>query len=271
MILDEILANKRAEVAARAERRPEQEIAVQAEKSPPPRDFLGALRRPGVSIIAEIKRQSPVKGALRLDMDAPTMAATYAGAGASCISVLTDEKYFKGSDADLVAVRQAVSVPILRKDFVVSSYQIHEARALGADAVLLIVLALTPAEIRDLAALAASLGMAALVEVHTEDELQVALDCGATLLGINNRDLTRMVTDLKTTFHLRSMVPSDVTLISESGIRTADDIARLAEARVDGALIGESLVTAPDASVLLRDMLAAGRVSSATTSGPIPA
>ena len=270
MILDEILVNKRAEVTARVERRPEREVAARAEASPPPRDFLGALRAPGLSIIAEIKRHSPAKGALRLDMDAPTMATTYAQAGASCISVLTDEKYFKGSDADLVAVRQAIDVPVLRKDFVVSSYQVYEARALGADAVLLIVAALTPAEVRDLSVLAASLGMAALVEVHTEHELQVALDRGVMLLGINNRDLTRMVTDLETTFRLLSLVPPDVTLISESGIRTAEDIARLASAGVDGALIGESLVTAPDASVLLRDMLAAGRARP-TATGRVPA
>jgi indole-3-glycerol phosphate synthase len=190
------------------------------------------------------------------------MAATYAGAGASCISVLTDEKYFKGSDADLVAVRQRVDVPVLRKDFVVSSYQIHEARELGADAVLLIVLALTRDEIVECSKLAASYGMAALVEVHTEDELKIAIECGASLIGINNRDLTRMVTDLQTTVKLRPLVPAGVTLISESGIRTPDDIAMLRDLGVDGALIGESLVTAPDAGVLLGEMLAAGRAVS---------
>jgi indole-3-glycerol phosphate synthase len=256
MILDEILANKRAEVAARWKHESEASVANRALAVPPARNFLGALQRPGVSIISEIKRQSPAKGALRLDMDAPTMAATYAAAGASCISVLTDEKYFKGSDADLVAVRERLEVPVLRKDFVVSSYQVYEARTLGADAVLLIVLALTPAEIVDLAALAHSLGMAALVEVHTEDELRIAV--GASLIGINNRDLTRMVTDLETTVRLRPLVPPGVTLISESGIRTPDDIAMLRDLGVDGALIGESLVTAPDAGVLLGEMLAAG-------------
>ena len=143
MILDEILANKRAEVAARRAHEPEERVAERALSAPPARDFLAAFQRPGVSIISEIKRQSPAKGALRLDMDAPTMAATYAGAGAACISVLTDEKYFKGSDNDLVAVRQRVDVPVLRKDFVVSSYQVHEARKLGADAVLLIVLTIS--------------------------------------------------------------------------------------------------------------------------------
>ncbi len=259
MILDEILANKREEVADRRAREPEERVAQRALSAPPARDFLAAFQRPGVSIISEIKRQSPAKGALRLDMDAPTMAATYASAGAACISVLTDEKYFKGSDNDLVAVRQRVDVPVLRKDFVVSSYQVHEARKLGADAVLLIVLALTPQEIVEYSKLAASLGMAALVEIHTEDELRIAVECGATLIGINNRDLTRMVTDLETTVKLRPLVPPGVTLISESGIRTPDDIAMLRDLGVDGALIGESLVTAPDAGVLLGEMLAAGR------------
>lgn len=265
MILDEILANKRREVAQRVRREPIERIAQRASLAAPARDFAAALRKPGVSIIAEIKRQSPANGALRLDMDAPTMAATYAGAGASCISVLTDEKYFKGSDADLVAVRQRVQVPVLRKDFVVSPYQIYEARALGADAILLIVLALRPAEILEMSRLAKALGMAALVEVHSEEELGVALDVGADLIGINNRDLTRMVTDLGTTAKLRPLVPPGVTLVSESGIRTAEDIAWLAGLGVDAALVGESLVTAPDSAVLLQSFLTAGAPTSAAT------
>jgi indole-3-glycerol phosphate synthase len=259
MILDEILANKRREVAERIRREPIERLAERASVTARPRDFAAALRRPGVSIIAEIKRQSPAKGALRLDMDAPTMAATYAGAGASAISVLTDEKYFKGSDADLIAVRRRVDVPVLRKDFVVSPYQVYEARAIGADALLLIVLALRPAEIVELSRLAANLGMAALVEVHTEEELKVALDVGADLIGINNRDLTRMVTNLETTAKLRPLVPAGVTLVSESGIRTAEDISWLGDIGVDAALVGESLVTAPDPAVLLQSFLAAGR------------
>jgi indole-3-glycerol phosphate synthase len=264
VILDEILENKRREVAERIKKEPIERVAQRASLAPKARDFAGALRKPGVSIIAEIKRHSPAKGALRLDMDAPTMAATYAEAGASCISVLTDEKYFKGSDADLVAVRQRVSVPVLRKDFVVSPYQVYEARALGADAVLLIALALRPAEILEMSRLAKALGMAALVEVHSEEELGIALDVGADLVGINNRDLTRMVTDLETTARLRPLVPPGITLVSESGIRTPEDVAWLAGLGVDAALVGESLVTAPDAAVLLQSLLAAGRPAPAT-------
>jgi indole-3-glycerol phosphate synthase len=270
VILDEILENKRREVAERIKREPIERMAQRAVLAPKARDFKAALGRPGVAIIAEIKRQSPAKGELRLDMDAPMMAATYANAGASCISVLTDEKYFKGSDADLVAVRRRVSVPVLRKDFVVSPYQVYEARALGADAILLIVLALRPAEILEMSKLAKALGMAALVEVHSEEELGVALDIGADLIGINNRDLTRMVTDLETTAKLRPLVPPGVSLVSESGIRTAEDVAWLAGLGIDAALVGESLVTAPDAAVLLRSFLEAGRAAdlSPATSAP---
>ena len=271
MILDEILENKRREVAERIRREPIERVAQRAALAPKARDFKSALNKPGVSIIAEIKRQSPAKGALRLDMDAPTMAATYAEAGASCISVLTDEKYFKGSDADLVAVRQRVGVPILRKDFVVSPYQVYKARALGADAILLIVLALRPAEILEMSRLAHALGMAALVEVHSEEELGVALDVGGDLIGINNRDLTRMVTDLETTAKLRPLVPPGVTLVSESGIRTPDDVAWLAGLGVDAALVGESLVTAPDAAVLLQSFLAAGRATDRAPAASAPA
>jgi indole-3-glycerol phosphate synthase len=258
-------------VADRLARVPLAQVQERAASAPAPRDFLGALQRPGVSIISEIKRQSPAKGALRLDMDAPTMAATYADSGASCISVLTDEKYFKGSDADLIAVRERVSVPILRKDFVVSAYQVYEARAIGADCVLLIVLALAPNEIVELTVLAKSLGMAALVEVHTEDELKIALEVGSELVGINNRDLTRMVTDVATTAKLRPLVPAGVTLVSESGIRTAADIAMLRDLGVDAALVGESLVTAPDAGDLLREFLAAGAPVTLSTPTRAPA
>jgi indole-3-glycerol phosphate synthase len=264
MILDEILANTRREVARRVRREPIERVAEGAAVAARPRNFKAALRRPGVSIIAEIKRQSPAKGALRLDMDAASMADIYADAGASCISVLTDEMYFKGCDADLIAVRRRVQVPILRKDFVISTYQVYEARAIGADAILLIVRALRPAELLEMSRLAEALGMAALVEVHSERELEVALDIGADVIGINNRDLARMTTDLETTARLRPLVPPSVTLVSESGIRTADDIAWLAGLGVDAALVGESLVTAPDAAALLASFVAVGQAVDAS-------
>ncbi|MFN8637355.1 MAG: indole-3-glycerol phosphate synthase TrpC [Chloroflexota bacterium] len=266
MILDDILANKRREVLERSKRETLDNVAKRASLARKPLDFKAALQQPGVAIISEIKRQSPAKGALKLDMDASTMAATYAEAGASCISVLTDERFFKGSDRDLEAVRQKVTVPVLRKDFVVSPYQIYEARTLGADAILLIVLALTPQEITLFSNLAKALGLTALVEVHSEEELKVALDLGCDLIGINNRDLTRMVTDIESTARLRPLVPPGVTLVSESGIRTAEDIAWLRDLGVDAALIGESLVTAPDAGELLRSFLAAGGSAPAPVS-----
>jgi indole-3-glycerol phosphate synthase len=263
VILDEILENKRREVAERVRREPIERVAERAAVAARPSDFKAALRRPGVSIISEIKRHSPAKGALRLDIDAASLAETYAEAGASCISVLTDEKYFKGSDADLIAVRRRVPEPILRKDFVVSTYQVYEARAIGADAILLIARALRPAELLEMLRLAEALGMAALVEIHSERELEVALDVGADLIGINNRDLTRMVTDLETTARLRPLVPPSVTLVSESGIRTSDDIAWLAGLGVDAALVGEALVTAPDPAALLGKFVAAGKAVDA--------
>jgi len=264
MILDEILEHKRGEVAERKARLPLAVVVRRAHGAAPALDFVAALSGPDVAIVAEIKRQSPAKGALKLDMDAATMATTYAEAGASAISVLTDERFFRGTDADLRAVRQAVRVPVLRKDFVVDPYQVHEARMLGADAVLLIVRALAPSEIAELSELARSLGMAALVEAHTAEEIATALDAGATLLGINNRDLTSMVVDVATTERLRPLVPEGVTLVSESGIRAADDVARLRHIGVDAALIGEALVTAPDSGGLLRSLLAAGRASADT-------
>ena len=173
--------------------------------------------------------------------------------------MLTDERYFGGSDEDLVAVRAAIDVPVLRKDFVLHPYQIYEARALGADAVLLIVGALDRGRLSELLQLAESLGMAALVEVHDERELEVSTRVGASLVGINNRDLTRMVVDLETTIRLRPHVPSGVVVVSESGIRTPDQVRRLADVPVDGVLVGEALVTAPDPQLRLRQMLAAGR------------
>ncbi len=224
MILDEILAHKATELAARKAHEPESSVAARVAAAPPPLDFRAALHGPDLSVIAEVKRSSPARGALRLDMDAERVAADYAAAGAAAISVLTDERYFRGLDADLVAVRQRVQVPLLRKDFVIDPYQVYEARALGADAVLLIVRALERRQIDELGRVAAGLGMAALVEVHTADELALAADIGATLIGINNRDLTTMTVDLETTARLLPLAPPGATMVSESGIKSPDDV-----------------------------------------------
>ncbi len=259
MILDEILAHKATELAARKAHEPESSVAARVAAAPPPLDFRAALHGPDLSVIAEVKRSSPARGALRLDMDAARMAADYAAAGAAAISVLTDERYFRGLDADLVAVRQRVQVPLLRKDFVIDPYQVYEARALGADAVLLIVRALERRQIDELGRVAAGLGMAALVEVHTADELALAADIGATLIGINNRDLTTMTVDLETTARLLPLAPPGATMVSESGIKSPDDVLGLRQLGVDAVLVGEALVTAPQPSRLLAELVDAGR------------
>jgi len=259
VILDEILAHKATELAARKAHEPESSVAARVAAAPPPLDFRAALHGPDLSVIAEVKRSSPARGALRLDMDAERVAADYAAAGAAAISVLTDERYFRGLDADLVAVRQRVQVPLLRKDFVIDPYQVYEARALGADAVLLIVRALERRQIDELGRVAAGLGMAALVEVHTADELALAADIGATLIGINNRDLTTMTVDLETTARLLPLAPPGATMVSESGIKSPDDVRGLRQLGVDAVLVGEALVTAPQPSRLLAELVDAGR------------
>ncbi len=265
MILDEILDHKRQEVAARRRRIPEAELRARAAAAEPARDFRGALAGLGLSVIAEVKRASPAKGALRLDANAADLADRYASAGAAAISVLTDERYFKGHDDDLIAVRRRVTMPVLRKEFIVDRYQVYESRALGADAILVIVRALEVDQIRSLRELAGGLGMSALVEVHTEAELRTAIEIDADLIGINNRDLTRMTVDLDTTVRLRALVPANALVVSESGIRTATDARRVAEIGVDAILVGEALVTAVDPGgliVALRDAGSAGPVSA---------
>jgi indole-3-glycerol phosphate synthase len=268
MILDDILKHKAQEVAERKRRVPESSVRERAARAAPPLDLRGVLAGPGVSVISEIKRASPAKGGLNLNLDPAGLAGRYVTGGAAAISVLTDERFFSGSDADLQAVRAAVTVPVLRKDFVVDSYQVYEARAIGADAVLLIVRALSRLQLRELQGLARDLGMSALVEVHSAEELQVASDVGASLVGINNRDLTRMVVDLETTARLRPLVPAGVVLVSESGIRSADDVRYVAALGVDAILVGESLVTAPDPVEQLRELVLAGQSSVGMTAAP---
>ncbi len=257
-ILDTILAHKQAEVQARQTALPLAEVQAQAKDAPPPRDFQAALQTPKrgrVALIAEVKKASPSAGVIRPDFDPVQIAQIYEGSSAACLSVLTDEKFFQGRDDYLKAVRQAVSLPVLRKDFVVSDWQIYESRWLGADAVLLIVAALSPAQIKDYAALAAELGMAALVEVHTEAEMQVALDAKAALIGINSRNLNTFVTDLGTVARLAAMVPASVTLVAESGLKTPADVRQVADAGAKAILVGETLMRSADIGAAVRAML----------------
>ncbi len=256
--MDTIIAYKHKEVQERQSGLPLAELAARAEDTPPTRDFLAALQTPKiglVSLIAEVKKASPSAGIIRADFDPVAIAKTYEENGASCLSVLTDEKFFQGHDDYLTAVREAVPLPIIRKDFVVGDWQIYEARALRADAVLLIVAALSTAQIADYQAVAHEMGMAALVEVHTEAEMEVALGANATLIGINSRDLNTFVTDLGTVARLAAMVPAGVTLVAESGLKTLADVRQVADAGAKAILVGETLMRSPDIGAATRALL----------------
>ena len=259
-ILQQILDDKRVELAAARSAVPEAELRAAADGCPPARDFAGALAAvAGVALIAEVKKASPSAGLIRDDFEAVTIASTYAANGATCISVLTDSKYFQGSPEFLRDIRAAVDRPLLRKDFVVEAYQVAEARAWGADAALLIVAALSPAELQDLMGEAAALGLTALVEVHTAEETDVAVASGAKLIGINNRDLTIFETRLETTAKLRPLIPDDRLVVSESGIRTPADVAWLHDVPVDAMLVGEALMREADYGAKTRALAEAGR------------
>ncbi len=253
-VLDNILAHKVEEIAARKASASAATVIAAAREAPPPRDMLAAVRRETVALIAEIKRASPSRGILLADFDPVALATIYAANGAAAISVLTDERFFGGDLAHLTAVRAAVSVPVLRKDFVLDPYQVYEARAAGADAVLLIVAALDDARLADLHALVTELGMAALVEVNEETELARALALGAPLIGVNNRDLRTFTVDLATTERLAGLLPEGVTLVAESGIFTVDDVWRMGAAGAHAVLVGEALVTASDVGERVREL-----------------
>jgi indole-3-glycerol phosphate synthase len=259
MILDAILANKRLEVAERRARRPRAVLEAELAGAPPPRPFLEVLRQPGgLSVIAEIKRKSPSGGELRPGASAADLATLYAANGAAALSVLTDLRYFGGSDVDLTTARQASGLPALRKDFVVDEYQIYEARTIGADAILLIVRALTRSELTNLLECTHRLGMAALVETHSADEVERALDAGARVVGVNNRDLDTLITDVSLAPRLRPLVPLECVFVAESGVSQPEQIAALVDAGVDAVLIGEALVRAADPGAQLRSLVAAG-------------
>jgi indole-3-glycerol phosphate synthase len=259
-ILDRIVADKREELARRQREQPFGTLRWQARRMPAARSLAAALRtRPlrasAPGLIAEVKRASPSRGVLRADLDAVALARSYAEAGAAAISVLTEERYFQGSLADLKAVRGALDGPaLLRKDFIFDMYQVFEARAYGADAILLIAAILDPGLLTALIALARSLGLECLVEVHDEPELERALMAGAEIVGINNRDLRTFEVDLATTERLRPLAPPEVTVVAESGVHTRADVQRLAALDVHGVLIGEALVVADDPAEKIREL-----------------
>ncbi len=254
-VLDRILARKVEEVARRKRETSLAALRAEWEALPfPPRDMVAALRKDEVALIAEVKRASPSKGLLTDDFAPVMIAATFAFNGAAAISVLTDADFFMGSLRYLRAVREAVDLPLLRKDFVIDPFQVYEARAAGADTVLLIVAALSDLQLGELHALTHDCGMSALVEVHNEGEMERALRLGAKLIGINNRDLKTFNVDLETTVRLAGMVEDDVVLVAESGIRDADDVRTMATFGADAILVGESLVKAPDMASMTREL-----------------
>lgn len=256
MILDEILRFRRDDVEQAKRLTPVEQLRDRPGYDAPRRGFRTALAASPRAIIAEVKKASPSKGIIRADFHPVEIARTYAAAGATAISILTEERHFQGRLEFLAAIREAVSLPLLRKDFLFDAYQLHEARAWGADAILLIVAALEDGPLRELMAIAAEIGLDALVEVHDEAEVERALAAGADLIGINNRDLRTFVTTLATTEHLAARCGDTALVVSESGINTAADIERLERSGVHTFLIGEALMREPDPGSKLRQLLA---------------
>ena len=258
-VLDKIVAHKRTEIEAARRRCPLERLQEQIRQAPPVRDFVDALSRATpVGLIAEVKKASPSAGLIRADFDPVAIATTYAAHGAHCISVLTDEHFFQGHLEYLKAVRQAVSVPVLRKDFVLDPYQVFEARAAGADAVLLIAECLDDAQLSSLYDSTRELGMHALIEIYEPENLERVLRLNPPLLGINNRDLKTFVTDLGRSIRLAERVPRETLLVSESGIRNREDVLRLQDAGVRAILVGETLMRAEDIGAKIDELLRAG-------------
>ena len=256
-VLDEIVAHKRAEVAVRRAARPQAALEAACRGLGPARELAEALT-PGagrrVRLIAEVKKASPSRGVLAADLDVTAQASTYAAAGADAVSVLTDARWFKGSLEDLVAVRGVMTRPLLRKDFTIDEYQLWEARAAGADAALLIVAALDRRALRDLHQAAKGVGVHTLVEAHTTAELEEALAIGARVVGVNNRNLQTLTTDLGTSLRLLPLIPPGHVAVAESGIFTRDDVERVAAAGAHAVLVGEALVRAADVAAKVREL-----------------
>lgn len=257
MILDEILEHKEREIKEAKRNIPLSILSEKIKEAPQPKDFFNCLysKDSGIRIIAEIKQASPSKGLLTENFDPVALARTYSDSGASAISVLTDNKYFRGSLSDLLIVREAVNLPLLRKDFIIDPYQVYESRCHGADAVLLIVTALETTQLKELKDAIESLGLHTLVEVHNEKELETALDLDCSIIGINNRDLRTFNVDLNTAIRLSKLIPSDKLIISESGISTPHDIEVLYNSGIKAFLIGEILVKSQNVAELLDSFL----------------
>ena len=259
-ILNRILATKQQELAARRQQKSIQELQQQAHHVSPPRGFVAALRRRveqgGSAVIAEIKKASPSKGVIRADFDPVAIAKSYQSGGASCLSVLTDHEYFQGHEEYLTSARAACNLPVIRKDFIVDSYQVMEARAIGADCILLIVAALDDETLASLYADARAQGMDVLVEVHDRAELERALELELELIGINNRNLRTFDTSLETTIDLLPLVPDGCLVVTESGIHSRNDIALMRDHDVHAFLVGEAFMRAPDPGQALADLFA---------------
>jgi len=258
--LDEICANKREEVAARKAAIPVADLHAMALTRTPPRGFRRALdraRETGYGLIAEVKKASPSKGLIRADFDPPAHARAYEAGGAACLSVLTDAPYFQGHEDYLVAARAAVSLPVLRKDFMVDPWQVLESRAIGADAILIIVAALSDMQMQEIEEAALALGMDALVEVHDAAELERALRLKSRLIGVNNRDLRDFTVDFARTYELVGQAPEDCTFVAESGLTTRADLDAMAGHGVRCFLVGESLMRQPDVEAATRALIGA--------------
>jgi indole-3-glycerol phosphate synthase len=254
-MIDDIVAEKREEVAQRKRELPLSVLKERIAQSRAPLDFAAAINGDSTRLIAEVKRASPSRGVLCPDFDPVALARSYAQAGAAAISVLTEVNYFEGSIDHLVAIREAVNLPLLRKDFIFDPYQIYESRAYGADALLLIVAILSQEQLEELLSLSRSLGLRCLVEVHNESEVERALISGAEIIGINNRDLTTFAVDINTTHRLRPLIPRGRIVVSESGINRREDIEKLKEWGVGAVLVGEALVTADDIPTRMKELL----------------